>query len=332
MNLCNVLITSAGRRVSLVRLFQKAIQELQLDGLVYAVDLQANAPALHVADGWKTVPRVTEKKYLDRLLMFCKKYQISLVVPTIDTELHILASARDKFAAEGVLLLVCSNNVNQIAFDKRSTQRFFEDNKFSMPKLFSADEALELSSNLYPLLLKPARGSCSVGVTKVNNHKELSFFLDYLDDPIIQEFVSGDEFTFDVLIGLDGSVLSVVPRLRIETRAGEVSKSVTVKDSRMIDSVWQVADTLQGAVGCVTIQAFRLADGDLRFIEINPRFGGGFPLSAEAGADFPRWILQMVMGISVDQSLQNSWQDGRVMLRYDDAIIVDQIQLESCLR
>ena len=84
---------------------------------------------------------------------------------------------------------------------------------------------------------------------------------------------------------------------------------------------------LKGARGCVTIQGFKQADGAMKFIEINPRFGGGYPLSAEAGADFPRWILQMVMGMPLDTDLQDRWEDGQVMLRYDEAIFVEREQI-----
>jgi len=327
MNLCNVLITSAGRRVSLLRLFQQAQRNLGLEGEVVAVDLQPHAPALHVAAHWETVPRVTEEGYLDHLLELCRRYQVRLVVPTIDTELHILASVRERFESEGITLLVCSNEVNQIAFDKRSTQQFLSDHQLPAPRRYGEEEALALPSEAYPLLLKPARGSCSIGVTRVDDQKELQFFLDYLDDPIIQEWVTGEEYTFDALLGLEGEVLCVVPRLRMETRAGEVSKSMTVRDEGLIEAAWKFAELLKGARGCVTIQGFRRADGTMKFIEINPRFGGGYPLSAQAGADFPRWILQMVVGLPLDTDLQDRWKGDQVMLRYDEAIFVEREQV-----
>ena len=121
-------ITSAGRRVSLVKLFQQALRGLGVDGSVYAVDLQPHAPAIQVADGGETLPSVTDVKYLDYLLEYCKANQIRLVVPTIDTELHILSSAKERFEAEGILLLVCSDEVNNISLDKRNTQQFFQEN------------------------------------------------------------------------------------------------------------------------------------------------------------------------------------------------------------
>lgn len=325
---CNVLITSAGRRVSLVRMFQRALGKLHLNGLVYAVDLQNHAPALQVADRSQTMPRVTDASYIDQLLAFCIEKQIKLVVPTIDTELLVLSKARSQFLSHGIQLLTCSNKINRTFFDKRSTQRFFENNKIPTPRLFSPDEAIQLQAIQYPLLLKPNQGSCSIGVTKVNNKKELLFYLDYLEDPIIQEFIEGNEYTIDVLIDFNGDVRCAVPRLRVETRAGEVSKAITINNSDIIDWVYKISKALKGALGCINIQCIQQNNGNPKFIEINPRFGGGFPLSAEAGADFPRFIIQMILGIDVNEDLQNTWRDGCVMLRYDEGLFTTRQEVK----
>jgi carbamoyl-phosphate synthase large subunit len=127
----------------------------------------------------------------------------------------------------------------------------------------------------------------------------------------------------DVLIDFDGKTRCVVPRLRIETRAGEVSKGMTVKHPGIIAAGKKVAEALPGPVGCITVQCFLTMSGDIVFIEINPRFGGGCPLSFAAGADFPKWIIQMVRGEIPDIRL-DGWQDGLVMLRYDEGIFVDK--------
>ncbi len=320
MTNCNVLITSAGRRVSLVRLFKQALNDLGVDGLVCAVDLQAHAPALQVADRFKTIVRVTDADYISQLLEVCISNNIRLVVPTIDTELDILSKSADLFNDRGIKILVCESVINQIFRDKRNSQSFFESNDIPTPHLYSTEEAMSLSLNEYPLLLKPAYGSCSIGVTKVNNQKELSFFLEYLDDAIVQEFVEGDEYTVDVLIDFNGKARCAVPRLRLETRAGEVSKAITINDKTIIDWSYKVVSALKGAVGCITIQCIKSQNGDLKFIEVNPRFGGGFPLSATAGAHFPRWILQMTLGMNIEDDLQGLWKENCVMLRYDEGL------------
>ena len=155
----------------------------------------------------------------------------------------------------------------------------------------------------------------------IQNQAELEFFSTYVEDAIVQELITGEEYTIDILVDFQGKVISIVPRLRIETRAGEISKGITVKNLALIAAAKQVVESLPGVVGCITIQCFLQSDGEIIFIEINPRFGGGYPLSYRAGADFPSWLMQLYMGehpqVAIDE-----WEDGLAMLRYDDAIFV----------
>jgi carbamoyl-phosphate synthase large subunit len=168
-------------------------------------------------------------------------------------------------------------------------------------------------------LLKPFNGNSSIGVTKIRNAEELDFFIRYVPDAIVQELITGEEYTIDILVDLHGRVRSVVPRLRVETRAGEISKGITVKNFDIIKAGKKVAEALPGAVGCITVQCFLTPGGEIKFIEINPRFGGGIPLSIKAGADFPRWIIEMYYGRESEITL-DGWESGLVMLRYDDEI------------
>lgn len=327
----NILFTSAGRRVSLIRHFKQSLTDLGLTGKIVTTDIQSNAPAPFVSDDQELVPRVTDPSYIDTLKEICKRHNIRLVIPLIDTELVLLARHRDEFAEMGVTLLVSSVETNEICFDKRKTHDFFISAGLRTPAILDHQKILANPNAKYPFLLKPAEGSSSVGVTKIENATQLAFFLEYVKQPILQELVEGEEFTLDVLADFDGNVCCVVPRLRIETRAGEVSKGMTVKNPALIDAGVKVVENLPGALGCITVQCFLTLDGEIKFIEINPRFGGGFPLSIQAGADFPRWIIEMMCGRK-PQIACDSWQDGLVMLRYDDAIFVskDMISHDKC--
>ncbi|MDR4507402.1 MAG: ATP-grasp domain-containing protein [Candidatus Brocadiaceae bacterium] len=319
----NILFTSSGRRVSLLRYFKEALQKLGVNGKVISADLQKNAPASFVADDREMVPRVTDQAYVPELLNICHRHDIRLLIPLIDTELHLLAPHRKAFDDIGVTLLVSSEEVNSLSLDKRKTREFFIAAGVMTPEILDPEVILTSQSPAYPYLLKPAQGSCSAGVTKVRNKKELEFFLEYIPNPIVQELVKGEEYTLDILVDFEGKVRCIVPRLRIETRAGEVSKGITVKHPGIIAAGRKVAEALPGALGCITVQCFLTELNDISFIEINPRFGGGYPLSFAAGADFPRWIIQMVLGEDPDITL-DGWQDGLVMLRYDEGIFVDK--------
>jgi carbamoyl-phosphate synthase large subunit len=316
----NILFTSAGRRVSLIRAFQQSMRQLNIEGKIVTTDLKKNAPASFEADIAQLVPRVDSPDYIDSLLKICSQHQIELLVPLIDTELHLLAPHQQQFAEIGVQLLLSSPATNEICFDKRNTANFFHKIGVKTPKIYSKNEYHNLT---YPAILKPANGSCSVGLHKLNNQHELEFFSQYVNDAIIQELIVGEEYTIDVLADLQGKVISAVPRLRLETRAGEISKGITVKNPSLIAAAKHVVGSLPGAVGCITVQCFLQANGEIIFIEINPRFGGGYPLSYQAGADFPTWIMQLAQGKTLNVDI-DEWQDGVVMLRYDDAIFVNK--------
>ena len=323
----NLLFTSAGRRVSLIRSFRAALQKLNLDGRIVTADMGRTAPAAFVSDAHEIVPRVTDPAYIPALLDICKACRIRMVIPLIDTELEILSLHKPEFERLGVTLLVSSPETVRICSDKRNTGRFFNDIGVGTPKVYDSDILLKASELPFPLLIKPADGSSSKGVTKIRNRKELEFFLDYIPNAIVQEFVTGQEYTLDAWVDFAGKVRSVVPRLRMETRAGEVSKGMTVKNLRLIEKTKYVVESLPGAVGCITVQCFVTEQGDIKFTEINPRFGGGFPLSCAAGADFPKWILQDLLGQRNEEEW-NNWKDGVVMLRYDEEIIVSREDIQ----
>lgn len=135
----------------------------------------------------------------------------------------------------------------------------------------------------------------------------------------------GEEYTVDVMVDFNGNIRTVVPRLRLETRAGEVSKGVTKKDHEIIAAVQHVVKVLPGAVGCITLQCFKKENGEITFIEINPRFGGGIPLSIEAGANFPLWVVQMCSGETFSEGDYN-WRENLTMLRYDEAVFTESIR------
>ena len=318
----NILFTSAGRRVELIELFRQALNNLNLAGNIVVADRQSNIPTAFYANYYEKVPGIDCPDYIHHLLKICQKHSIKLLVPLIDPELNLLALHREEFTRIGVTVLTCSSQTNQISFDKRNTAKFFQQIGVKSPAILDPDKILSDRQAKYPFLIKPAKGSSSVGVTVVNNHKELAFFKDYIPNAIVQELMRGEEYTLDVLVDFKGKVKCVVPRLRIATRGGEISKGITVKNHQIITAGAKVVNSLPGTIGCITVQCFLLPNGEIVFIEINPRFGGGVPLSIKAGANYPQWILQMILG---EQNITfNDWQEGIVMLRHDESVFYQQ--------
>ncbi|HEY4859585.1 MAG TPA: ATP-grasp domain-containing protein [Xanthobacteraceae bacterium] len=317
----NILLTSAGRRVSLLRRFKKALADLSVPGKIIATDVQRTAAAMHVADGHELVPSITSEGYIDALGALCVRHRLRLIVPLIDTELPVLAPHRATFAREGVELLVSSTEVNELCLDKQRTCKFFERIGVDTPRILDVPTLLGDANAGYPFFLKPADGSCSGGATRIDTREQLAFYSQHTRNAIVQEFIKGNEYTLDILTDFDGRTRCVVPRLRMETRAGETSKGITVKDPVLIEAGRHVVDALPGARGCITVQCFYTSGSRPIFIEINPRFGGGFPLAAAAGADYPRWIIQWLIGQDPVIGL-DGWTDGTVMLRYDEALFL----------
>ena len=319
----NILLTSVGRRVELLKAFRYSMKRANIAGKIIATDLKKSAPAFFVADAAELVPKIGDSDYVEKLLDICDRHQIDLLIPLIDTELSLLSLHRQKFIDRGVTLVVSSVETNEICYSKKQTGAFFNSIGVGTPKIYNISE---IENQHFPLIVKPDTGSSSVGVYHVRDRAELVFFSNYVKDAIVQELIDGDEYTIDILVDFKGNVISIVPRLRLETRAGEVSKGITTKNPALIAAAKYVVESLPGAIGCITLQCFLQLNGNIVFIEINPRFGGGYPLSYRAGADFPSWIFESYLGNTPKVAIDD-WEDGLAMLRYDDAIFVKAHEL-----
>jgi carbamoyl-phosphate synthase large subunit len=315
-----VLFTSAGRRVALIRHFKKTFPRLNLTGRIVGVDVSPDAPALHEVDSARLICRIDDPGYIDNLVTLCSQEQIHLLFPLIDTDLQKLAQSRGEFERAGTNAVVCDPELIDVTSNKYKSHDFFKSLSIDTPRIFELEHDRE-GDYRYPLFMKPLDGSASKSVFKINNKKELSFFREYVARPILQEYVAGDEFTLDMLYDFQGELRCIVPRHRIEVRSGEVSKSVIEMDPAVMEAGWNLGRQLRGARGVINVQCIRTNEGRVSFIEINPRFGGGTPLSLHAGADFPRWLLQMACGDDPGD-VRETFEPGMYMLRFDDAVFL----------
>jgi carbamoyl-phosphate synthase large subunit len=320
MDTCNILFTSVGRRVSLIRQFFRALKELKLNGKIFGADASDRSPAFHITDKSYMVPHINRAEYIPRLLEVCSLEKINIVIPLIDTELLVLSENRHRFEDIGTQVLISTPEVIKIGMYKRETHAFFKRNNIDTPELLSTAD-IDNGKSIFPLMIKPDDGSAGKMVFKAENETQLRFFMQYVQNAIVQEFIEGDEYTLDVFIAFNGEVKCIVPRLRLEVRAGEVSKGIIVKNKEIMRVGEKVGQCLTGARGCITLQCIVDNNGKIKMVEINPRFGGGAPLSIAAGADFPKWILQMTRGEELGD-IADSYEDGLMMLRYDDAVFI----------
>jgi carbamoyl-phosphate synthase large subunit len=258
--------------------------------------------------------------YIKQLLSIVKTNRITLLVPTVDLDLKLLAENGAKFAAIGCRVLVSSPQVVSICQDKRRTYRFLQKNGFDTPATMSISAALSKKKLSYPCFLKPWDGYASRGNAVVHNRQELRLFAKRIPNPICQQYIQGAEHTCDVYVDFNMKVRCVVPRRRIEIRAGEISKGQVVKNPYIMSEAARLVETLGAGPGVITLQLFLTKkDDEVKFIEINPRFGGGAPLSIKAGANFPKWILQELLGQKPNIRF-DGFKDGLIMLRYDSEV------------
>lgn len=314
----NVLILSAGRRVELVQAFQAELRSRGLSSKTYATDLFPElSSACQVVDVSIKAPRVTDPAYIDFLLRACIDNEISMVIPTIDTELLLLAQSRARFAEHGVDIIVSNEGLVAICRDKRLTSDLFEGLGIATPKIFDRN-AIE-----FPCFAKPYDGSCSVGASALFSREmmtgsiaddEKMMFMELIDD-------SHTEFTVDIYFSRYGELVSLVPRERIEVRGGEVSKGAT-RLNEVYDYLLPRVKKLEGARGCITLQLFFNKElKSFSALEINPRFGGGFPLSYSAGANYPGWLIDEYI-LQKEVSFFDGWESDLMMLRYDAKVLV----------
>lgn len=314
----NILILSAGRRVELVQAFKQSIKDRNLNCKVYVADLNPKlASASFFGDMAFELPRATSQDYCARIMEICRDNNIGVVVPTIDTELMVLAENKNFFLENKVDLIVSSSSLVQKCRNKFLTHTLFNNLGVQVPRQYSFDALT------FPCFIKPVAGSCSVGLLSADNIDDIPKSYLHRDDLMVMEQVDRSkfsEYTIDIYYDYKSHIKCVVPRKRIEVRGGEVSKGVTRKNA-IIEYVLQKFDKLEGAIGCVTLQLFFNEETlDIFGIEINPRFGGGFPLSYAAGADFPGWILDEYF-LKKTLAYTDAWIADLMMLRYDAKVL-----------
>ena len=320
----NLLLSCAGRRVELLRIWERTFRDIGMDAKVIASDAQPFAPAFALAERQVIVPRVLKPEFVPRMLEICAANDVRWVIPTIDTELPVLARARAEFEAVGVNVMVSDIETIDIASDKRRTHEWFVKQGFPTFEQRSPEAALADPDWRYPCFAKPADGSRSVGAARIETREDLENRVKSGLHPndVVESLGHGVEVTVDAYVSIkSGKCLCVVPRRRLEVRDGEVSKGKTIDAPEIVDLVRRVAEALPGARGTICVQMFWDPETrDIQLMEINPRFGGGYPLTDAAGAKFARWFIEEDCGLPV--TAHEHWTRDLVMLRYDQSLFL----------
>lgn len=316
----NILFSCAGRRAYLLKYFRAALDEIG-GGKIFATDMSPFAPALAFADVALRVPSVYAGNYLDELEKICRENAIDALFSLNDLELPILASARERFAAAGTRLVVSAPKAIEICFDKMKTARFVESLGLNSPKTFTnLDEALAMLNRgalAFPLILKPRWGSGSIGIEIVRSQEELVETFAFVrrkiarsilakasadaDEILIQEAILDAEYGLDVMNDLQGNHIAVSVKRKLAMRAGETDKAITVNSPELREIGHRLGNALRHVANldCDILER----GGKFYVLEMNPRFGGGYPFSQEAGVNLPLAILKWLRGDAVSADL-----------------------------
>lgn len=313
----HILFTGVGRRVELIQAFRDAALCLNVTMKLYGADMTNTAPALYYCDFYRPVCGMREEPYIDELLAICKNDSIDLVIPTIDTDLLVLSENKDRFEEIGTRVLISSPDMISICRDKNKTSAFFESCGLKAPMPVND---WTLYKGEYPAFIKPKDGSSSINAYKVENEDELQLYASQIDDYVVQPFVDGKEYTIDIFCDWNGNPLSIVPRERMQVRAGEVLKTRIDLDSKMIEEAKKLCEVFKPC-GPITVQLIQDHNtGDNYYIEINPRFGGGAPLSMKAGARSADIILKLFFNEEIKEVTKVA--DGAIYSRFDQSVCI----------
>ncbi|MBO7287945.1 MAG: ATP-grasp domain-containing protein [Bacteroidales bacterium] len=315
----NILFTCAGRRTYLLKYFKENLTE---GDKIIATDMQLSAPALQVADVKLQVPAVYDPNYIDITLDICKKHKVNALISLNDLELPILANNKHLFEELGVKVIVSSPEVIDICFDKYKTAQWIESIGLTSPKTYirleDAKKALENGEISFPLFMKPRWGSGSIGLESISDMEDLDIYYNILMKKIkktilatasvgneyilIQEKLTGNEYGLDVMNDLDGNNVGVSVKQKLAMRSGETDKAITLDLPDVKQMGEHIGKELRH-IGNLDVDIMQRANGDYCVLELNPRFGGGFPFSYEAGVNLPKAIIEWIKENDTDYSI-----------------------------
>lgn len=321
----NILILSAGTRDKIVQYFVKTLNG---NGKVIAADMSDLAPAIYEADTYYIVPRMTEPGYLDMILDICGKEKVSGVLSLIDPELSLLAENKDRFEAIGATVIGSSYELCEMSLDKLRMFNWLKERGYRCAKSYMDKEQFysdaENGKIGYPVIVKPAKGSASIAISKAYDRETVELLYDHEEGLMIQEFLYGQEIGADVYIDMiSHEVVSIFTKKKLKMRAGETDKAVSFKDEKLFELIEKFVKEA-GYIGQIDIDIFDVG-GEYYISEVNPRFGGGYPHAYESGIDHMKLILNNLNGIANKKTI-GEYDSGIYMMKYNELMITRNLR------
>lgn len=316
----NFLFTSAGRRSYLIKYFQNALAG---NGKVHAANSSKISTALQAADQSVITPLIYDDQYIPFLLRYCKDNRITAIIPLFDIDLPVLARSRKDFERIGTKLIVASSEIVDICNDKWKTFHFLKEHLFAVPptfiNLYEASEAVKNGELRFPVIIKPRWGMGSIAVYEAENMDELHIFYakvkreifrqylkyesnaDIEGSVLIQEKIPGQEYGLDVICDLKGNYCATIAKQKGGMRSGETDYAQIV-DIPELESAGQTLASLTHHIANMDVDVF-ISDNKPYILEMNARFGGGYPFSHTAGVNLPLAIINWLRGEKIEPSI-----------------------------
>lgn len=317
----NLLFTSVGRRSYLLKYFRNA---MEAGDKIYATNSTALNPAFLEADEWVVTPTIYDNDYIPFLLKYCKEKNISALISLFDIDLPVLAANKNKFAEIGTKVIVSDAGFIDICNDKWKTFKYLQKHDFDVPKTYlnldSVYKDLQKHILKYPIIVKPRWGMGSIAVYQADDENELRTFYakikkeivaSYLkfesiknieEAVLIQEKIIGQEYGLDIMNDLDGEYQNTSVKKKVAMRSGETDCAITVADIELMRIGEKIAN-LSHHLGNLDVDVFKNKNGKNYILEMNARFGGGYPFSHLAGVDLPKAIINWLNGRQVEMNL-----------------------------
>ncbi|MBK8448471.1 MAG: ATP-grasp domain-containing protein [Micropruina sp.] len=336
----NILLSSVGRRPYLVRWFKEALLLNGVDGQVVAADSDPLAPARSFADAFMPAPRVDDPRYEQWLGDSLREMHVDLAVSVNDFELARWSELSSEDSWSCLVRLPAATQ--RVVDDKVLMNRTLQLAGIGSPATHTGrfPEMIIRQSKTGRFITKGRFGSASRGLNFTNAdeladtilaasdqvtnrygvHAHLQSEFTPADLVIVQEEVKGTEFGLDVISDLNGEFVSVLARRKIAMRGGETDRAESVDGSAFRALARRIARELPHR-GSMDIDVIVDADGNSYVIDVNPRFGGGYPFSHLAGAHVPAAYVAWAHG----RQPSDEWlvaTPGVVSGKYVEAVVV----------
>jgi len=316
----NVLIFNVGRRGELIECFRKAGEKIGLHIKIIGCDISPFAPAFVLCDHKERISPGRTKKTERELINLVKRYNINLVVPTMDFDFEFLDNLRERLRELGAFLLLPPRKAIRIVNNKRVLTNFLLQHGINAPRLIDPEK---LRRKDFPVFVKPAEGWGSRNAKKVESPETLKFLLDNYKDLIVTEYIEGEEYTIDCYRSFSGKWMKSCPRVRHRTRGGEILVG-TFKNQKLFKEICNKIGMLLDLKGPFCIQAFLTETKKIYVFEINTRFCGGMPISIMAGMPIIEWLLTELVYGPLHTPPQFKYPEGQFFVRMDRSFLCEK--------